>query len=90
MHFGCADVDACFRSLRLLFQMSEYFCRKSIEAECLGDVEIEGALAPSSRSVYPTQESLPMGFSWATFFCPVSVVQVARGITAAPARPTSH
>ena len=68
VHFGCADVDACFRSLRMHFQMCEYFCRKSIEAEWLGDVEIQGALVPSNRSVYPTQVSLPMGFSWATFF----------------------
>ena len=89
VHFGCADVDACFHSMRLHFEMCEYFCRKSIEAKWLGDLDIEGALVPSNGSVYSTQVSLPMGFSWATFFAQ-SVLCVARGITAALAQSTFH
>ena len=68
VHFGCADVDACFHSLRFRGKICEYFCCEPMEAKWLVYAEIQGAPVPSSRLVCSTQISLPMGFSSATYF----------------------
>ena len=36
VHFGCADVDACFHSLRFREKICEYFCCEPMEAKWSG------------------------------------------------------
>ena len=76
VHFGCADVGACFHRLRLRGKVCEYFCWEPIEAKWLGQVAIEGARVPASHLVYPTQIFTSDGFQLGHLFCPVSLLQI--------------
>ena len=67
VHFGCPDIDACFRRRLLRGLMCKYFCWETTEA-VVGKGFVKCKRAPPSQLVYLIQISLLMGFSWATCF----------------------
>ena len=68
---GVADISDCFHRLVIPAELSRYYCLEPVRAEDVGLVGevVEGRTVVAGEMLYPCPRSLPMGCSWAVYFC---------------------
>ena len=67
LKMGTGDVANCFHLFRLRGWLRHYFCWPPLRASQLGITKLHGSLVTPDTLVYPMQNCLPMGFSWALY-----------------------
>ena len=72
--FGQGDIKNAFYMFKTPVWLHQYFCLPPVRARDVGVKAINGKAVAGHEIIYPQVQVLPMGWSWATYFCQSSVV----------------
>ena len=72
--FGQGDIKNAFYMFKTPVWLHQYFCLPPVRARDVGVKAIDGKAVAGHEIIYPQVQVLPMGWSWATYFCQSSVV----------------
>ena len=72
-----SDVSDAFHRMRILRELSRYFCLGVFTAAELGltGTLLDGQTLRADSRLCPAAASLPMGFSWSFYFCQQAVAE---------------
>ena len=67
--FGQGDVKNAFYLFKTPTWLHKHFCLPPVRARDVGLKELDGVVLAGHELIYPQVQVLPMGWSWATYFC---------------------